>query len=61
MLELTKKILRSVSFDAKLFKKELLKALTWITEAEEIKKFQDWCIKEFGAKYPLIIRQAFAL
>jgi hypothetical protein len=59
MLELTKKILRSVSFDASLFQKELYKALKWITDAEEVKRFQEWCIVEFGAKYPKIIKKAF--
>ena len=61
MLELTKKILTKVSFDAHLFQKELYKALKWITSAEEIKKFKEWCIVEFGAKYPIIIKKAFAL
>lgn len=61
MLELTKKILTKVSFDAHLFQKELYKALKWITDSEEINKFQEWCIKEFGTKYPLIIKKAFAL
>ncbi len=61
MLELTKKILKTVSFDAFLFQKELNKALKWITDAEEIKKFQEWCIVEFGSIYPLIIRKAFVL
>ncbi|MEY3236538.1 MAG: hypothetical protein RI883_639 [Bacteroidota bacterium] len=61
MLELTKKILTKVSFDAHLFQKELYKALNWITSAEEITKFQEWCIVEFGAKYPSIIKKAFAL
>lgn len=60
MLELTKKILKSVSFDPKLFQKELYKALKWITDAEEVQRFQEWCIKEFGSTYPGIIRQAFA-
>lgn len=60
MLEFTKKILRGVSFDAFLFQKELYKALKWITDAEEVKRFQEWCITEFGAKYPVIIRKAFA-
>ena len=60
MLELTKKILRGVSFDAQLFQKELYKALKWINDAEEVKRFQEWCIVEFGAKYPSIIRKAFA-
>ncbi|TNF45716.1 MAG: hypothetical protein EP305_13155 [Bacteroidetes bacterium] len=61
MLELTKKILVKVSFDAKLFQKELHKALKWIQDAEEVKKFQEWCIVEFGTKYPIIIKQAFEL
>lgn len=60
MLELTKKILRGVSFDPLLFQKELHKCMKWITDAEEVKKFQEWCIVEFGAKYPVIIRKAFA-
>lgn len=59
MLELTKKILRGVSFDAQLFQKELYKALNWIQDAEEVKRFQEWCISEFGHKYPIIIQKAF--
>ncbi|MCJ8290282.1 MAG: hypothetical protein HRT58_11515 [Crocinitomicaceae bacterium] len=61
MLELTKKILRVVSFDSQLFQKELHKAQKWITDAEEIKRFQEWCITEFGSKYPIIIRKAFPI
>ena len=60
MLELTKKILRNVSFDANLFQKELYKALKWLNDAEEIRRFREWCIMEFGAKYPTIIKKAFA-
>lgn len=60
MLDLTKKILRGVSFDANLFQKELNKCLKWITDAEEIRRFQEWCITEFGSKYPAIINKAFA-
>ena len=60
MIELTQKILRAVSFDKQLFQKELRKALKWINDAEEIKKFQEWCIIEFGTKYPKVISSAFA-
>lgn len=60
MLDLTKKILRGVSFDANLFQKELNKGLKWITDTEEIRRFQEWCIKEFGGKYPAIINKAFS-
>ncbi|MFT5582021.1 MAG: hypothetical protein ACI9G9_001286 [Psychromonas sp.] len=55
MLELTKKILVNVSFDAFLFEKELDKAMVWITDREELKKFKMWCIVEFGSTYPKII------
>lgn len=60
MIEFTKKILRAVSFDKQLFQKELNKALKWITDAEEVKKFQEWCIVEFGAKYPKVITTTFS-
>lgn len=60
MLELTKKILTKVSFDAVLFQKELNKALKWITDAEEVQRFREWCIVEFGSTYPIIIKKAFA-
>lgn len=59
MFELTKKILRNVSFDSQLFQKELYKALKWITDTEEVKRFREWCIVEFGSKYPVIINKAF--
>ncbi|MBL1281320.1 MAG: hypothetical protein COA33_013660 [Fluviicola sp.] len=60
MIEFAQKILRAVSFDKQLFQKELGKALKWLTDAEEVKRFQEWCIVEFGAKYPKIISKAFA-
>lgn len=60
MLELTKKILKKVSFDSALFQKELNKSLRWITDAEEVQRFREWCIVEFGATYPTIIKKAFA-
>jgi hypothetical protein len=59
MLELAKKILTKVSFDAHLFQKELNKALRWITDVDEIKKFQEWCFMEFESNYPIIIRKTF--
>jgi len=60
MVELTKKILKGVSFDAQLFQKELYKALNWIKDAEEISRFQEWCLVEFGSKYPNILNKAFS-
>lgn len=60
MFELTKKILTKVSFDSLLFQKELLKALRWMTDKEEIQRLREWCIKEFGSLYPTIVQNAFA-
>lgn len=60
MVELSKKILTQVSFDAGLFQKELIKAITWIQNAEELNKLKSWCISKFGRKFPKEIRLAFA-
>lgn len=59
MLELTKQILRNVSFDPRLFQKELNKAMKWITDKEDLKRFRVWCIVEFGSQYPIILSRAF--
>ncbi|MEY4571439.1 MAG: hypothetical protein RLZ10_650 [Bacteroidota bacterium] len=59
MLELTKKILRNVSFDQKLFRKELIKSLRWIREGEELQNFKNWCNQEFGSIYPTILNEVF--
>ncbi|MFN6075866.1 MAG: hypothetical protein ACK476_02065 [Fluviicola sp.] len=60
MFELTKKILVRVSFDPQLFQKELLKAIKWMKNTEEVRSLRDWTMREFGAVYPSIIKQAFA-
>ena len=59
MLELTKKTLKNVSFDPNLFKKELMKALRWLTEPSDLKDLKTWCINEFGKMYPTIVNQVF--
>lgn len=59
MVELSKKILLKVSFDPKLFRKELLKAITWINDQEDIRRLREWCQKEFGRKYPHILQEVF--
>lgn len=59
MLELSKKILVGVSFDSVLFQKELNKIRKWITDADEYRRLKEWCVMEFGAKYPNIIRRTF--
>jgi len=59
MLELAKKILKKVSFDPQLFRKELIKSLRWITDNEDLRKFKEWCLQEFGSKYPAILQEVF--
>ena len=59
MLELAKKILKKVSFDPNLFRKELIKSLKWIHDGDELKRFKEWCQLEFGTKYPLILKEVF--
>ncbi|MCO6359812.1 hypothetical protein BXY85_2302 [Roseivirga pacifica] len=57
MLEYFKTILSKVSFDRKLFEKELRKAIKSLVtdELEELKK---WCYERYGQLYgPLIDRQ----
>ncbi len=59
MLELSKNILKKVSFDLNLFQKELKKALTWIQNSDDIAKFKEWCLKEFGHSHKLILQKVF--
>jgi hypothetical protein len=47
MLEMSKTILQRVSFDKKLFKKELLKAIKWLKPTERALLYA-WCLAQFG-------------
>ncbi|PCJ86781.1 MAG: hypothetical protein COA57_05565 [Flavobacteriales bacterium] len=58
MLEMTKTVLQKVSFDRKLFKKELMKATRWLKK-DELLQLQAWCIVMFGAKYGDLIAEVF--
>jgi hypothetical protein len=58
MLELSKQILQKVSFDRKLFKKELKKSLRWIKPQERI-QLKIWCMSTFGAIYYDVITEVF--
>lgn len=59
MIELSKTILTKVSFDKKLFQKELEKAVSWIAKSEDLQTFKEWCIIEFGGLYPGILKKVF--
>lgn len=54
MFEMTKTILQRVSFDKKLFKKELLKALKWLKPKEKTLLYV-WCLANFGMYKDIIL------
>lgn len=58
MLEMTKLVLQRVSFDSRLFKKELVKALKWLKK-EEALALQAWCIATFGSQYANLIHEVY--
>jgi len=57
MLELTKNVLKSVSFDKSLFAKELKKATKWVSK-EEYGQLKIWCLASF-AMYADVINEVF--
>ena len=59
MLEYVKTILKKVSFDRKLFEKELIKAISTLIN-EEINELKEWCYKKFGHLYPNILNRSFS-
>jgi len=58
MLEYFKTILTKVSFDAKLFEKELRKAITDLV-ADEIEELKKWCYNKFASKHELVLERCF--
>ncbi|MCR9016183.1 hypothetical protein [Aquiflexum gelatinilyticum] len=58
MLEYVKIILMKVSFDGKLFEKELRKALNLLMPTE-IQEFKDWCYRKFSGKYEPVLNKYF--
>lgn len=54
MLEMTKTVLRKVSFDRTLFRKELTKAKKWLPN-EELILLKAWCLTTFAGTYDDII------
>lgn len=59
MLEFIKTVLVKVSFDRKLFEKELRKALK-VLLPEEVKQLKAWCYEQFSDKYHLVLHQYFS-
>jgi hypothetical protein len=58
MLEYVKTILIKVSFDLKLFEKELKKALKSLVK-EEIIELKSWCFNKFGDSYEPVLKKCF--
>lgn len=58
MLDHQKIILRNVNQDPKLFRKELLKSLNWLSE-EDQQKLYDWVKTNYWSSHKNIIQEVF--
>ena len=59
MLEYIKTILVKVSFDQKLFEKELRKSFTVLVK-EELVELKKWCYAQFASVHEKVLNQVFA-
>lgn len=59
MLTYVKMILQKVSFDHKLFEKELQKAINSIS-GDEISEFKRWCYMRFSSRYTITLDRCFS-
>ena len=60
MLNYVKTVLSRVSFDARLFEKELRKAIKMLL-AEEIKDLRNWCYQNFSQEHQAILNRCFIM
>jgi hypothetical protein len=58
MLNYVKTVLTKVSFDAKLFEKELKKAIE-VLIGPEIQELKQWCYNLFGNQHQAILNRCF--
>ena len=58
MMDLSKQILEKVSFDRRLFRKELIKARRWVNKHDDI-VLKAWCLATFGHMYKDVIIEVF--
>ena len=58
MLEFCQQVLLKVSFDRRLFKKELIKMISML-KREEVMLLKIWCLTTFGVQYQDIIKEVF--
>jgi len=60
MLNYVKTILARVSFDAKLFEKELRKAIKMLI-ADEIQELRNWCYSNYEEEHGAILNRCFVM
>ncbi|MFM7430920.1 MAG: hypothetical protein ACKO1F_13595 [Flammeovirgaceae bacterium] len=60
MLNYFKTILSRVSFDARLFEKELRKAIKMLI-AEELQELRNWCYANYGSEHQAILNRCFVI
>lgn len=60
MLNYVKKVLTKVSFDARLFEKELRKAINMLI-GDDIQELKLWCYTRFGNQYGTILNRCFVV
>ena len=58
MMEFSKQVLQKVSFDQRLFKKELIKARRWVGQHDQL-VLKAWCLATFGHVYRDVIMEVF--
>ncbi|HRN35863.1 MAG TPA: hypothetical protein PLV70_00515 [Flavobacteriales bacterium] len=58
MLELSQQVLQKVSFDPRLFRKELGKAARWLGSKDQL-LLKAWCLATFGHMYKDVILEVF--
>jgi hypothetical protein len=58
MMEFSKQVLQKVSFDQRLFRKELIKARRWVGHHDDL-VLKAWCLATFGHMYKDVILEVF--
>ncbi|MEX2336845.1 MAG: hypothetical protein WD555_06205 [Fulvivirga sp.] len=58
MLEYMKTILTKVSFNPRIFERELKKAIKTLI-ADEVRELRNWCYVRFGDKHQKVLQRCF--
>jgi hypothetical protein len=58
MLEHQKIVLQKLSYDEKLFKREIIKSFRWL-KSYEIIKLHEWLLANFGKTHRTVIQDVF--